>query len=868
MGRKQNPIVVRYFIRGEKLEDQSNRYQYTCGNCGEHFAKGRQDTLINHITQKCHAISFEERQQILLLANNLVTPRDSPSATGSRVRRRNDQGVVHAGTLSTSRRESSALDILADASRQLRDMSGSRDGRHTTNSYMDDATQSNAGAERRTSGPEWRTSFQQAPQNARTWRDSHGEASATAGNGGINGNRVQATSAPNVFAAYRDSILARSGPASASSLMQAASAANELHATMQEQEGEYVEEDYESLSSATVGASKPSQQRGYTIAPEPPLDPALQDDSVLDFIRARPGQQLGDLENSQYYTRSIAMAAHPNQAAQPVYPQARATVRVPRKRKNFDDSRRKEVQEIRKRGACIRCRMLKKPVSDGVRVILIRVGNLVQCSEGTPCKTCTKVETARLWKHACIRSRLAEELTMYSAGFFKTRAGRCVNQMLRDLMPQPDSGKIEVSLFPDRNMAAKFPAIRVTKRQQATALIDPDMTGSESQAEHPNLILNAEHAETDRELAKYITAVAKYVIEQEASPFVLPTLIHAIEMSKGYSVRRPASVTVLSQADLSSSFKDVGLQKASELWAATSTLIALHRNVLPLKVRYVPDKIQTVMPPSADATVGDVAGDHDTSRLIPPDSPPYAVIHAQLQAAIERRCDKLSKAVMNDLERRFVQRQHTSSFLAFLLAVLLFHCVERMAWLFRSLDTPENSAQAVKNLSRASASLLVVADGMDRSEPRTTQAQDGIDTTNKTQHDLEADEHLDIQTWPFTQSPSHYWKQGDSFSDLLHMLLRMRDLPPKTLLQRESNTLTVKPKALPVGVGGASDQASENLAARMRSEHTETEAARIWVESLRITYGTLIASQHTAFDEASPSNWDLKFVSKLLLPRG
>lgn len=50
-------------------------------------------------------------------------------------------------------------------------------------------------------------------------------------------------------------------------------------------------------------------------------------------------------------------------------------------RGRFEDTRRKEVQEIRKRGACMRCRMLKKP-----------------CSEGTPCKTCQGVESARLWK--------------------------------------------------------------------------------------------------------------------------------------------------------------------------------------------------------------------------------------------------------------------------------------------------------------------------------------------------------------------------------------------------------------------------------------------------------------------------------------
>lgn len=35
----------------------------------------------------------------------------------------------------------------------------------------------------------------------------------------------------------------------------------------------------------------------------------------------------------------------------------------PKVRGRFSPDRRKEVQEVRKRGACIRCRMLKKPVS-------------------------------------------------------------------------------------------------------------------------------------------------------------------------------------------------------------------------------------------------------------------------------------------------------------------------------------------------------------------------------------------------------------------------------------------------------------------------------------------------------------------------
>lgn len=71
----------------------------------------------------------------------------------------------------------------------------------------------------------------------------------------------------------------------------------------------------------------------------------------------------------------------------------------PKVRGRFSAVRRKEVQEVRKRGACIRCRMLKKP-----------------CSGESPCSTCRNVESARLWKQPCIRTRIADELQLYSAG--------------------------------------------------------------------------------------------------------------------------------------------------------------------------------------------------------------------------------------------------------------------------------------------------------------------------------------------------------------------------------------------------------------------------------------------------------------------
>lgn len=78
-----------------------------------------------------------------------------------------------------------------------------------------------------------------------------------------------------------------------------------------------------------------------------------------------------------------------------------------------------------------------------------------------------------------------------------------------------------------------------------------------------------------------------------------------------------------------------------------------------------------------------------------PDS--YALLCSQLRAAMEKRAMQLSKSVINDLERRLLQRQKTGWFETFLVAVVLLNCVERTCWLFRSWDN-EAFAQRVSHL--------------------------------------------------------------------------------------------------------------------------------------------------------------------------
>src|SRR5947209_20423881 len=85
MGRKPNPIISRLFTRGAKLEGTSNRYHWTCKNCGERFPKGRIESLYNHLTRKCPVLSL--REKVDLSTQIRIYNRDQAPATPSTAKR-------------------------------------------------------------------------------------------------------------------------------------------------------------------------------------------------------------------------------------------------------------------------------------------------------------------------------------------------------------------------------------------------------------------------------------------------------------------------------------------------------------------------------------------------------------------------------------------------------------------------------------------------------------------------------------------------------------------------------------------------------------------------------------------------------------
>lgn len=118
MGRKPNQLILEFFIRGQKLEDASNRYQHTCKACGEKFPKGRIDSLTNHLVKKCQAIPLRDRQRVLLRLHELPDLADGdPNKNPNLARAGKGKSVDDLPF--TTRQNFDGLNVLAEASRQV-----------------------------------------------------------------------------------------------------------------------------------------------------------------------------------------------------------------------------------------------------------------------------------------------------------------------------------------------------------------------------------------------------------------------------------------------------------------------------------------------------------------------------------------------------------------------------------------------------------------------------------------------------------------------------------------------------------------------------------------------------------------------------
>ena len=91
------------------------------------------------------------------------------------------------------------------------------------------------------------------------------------------------------------------------------------------------------------------------------------------------------------------------------------TGRTSKSRSKFTKTRREEVRDVRSKRACIRCRMLRKPVSSRLHSLDWIADIYIQCSSEDPCARCSSIKSPRIWSSKCTRGRLADVCDLYTA---------------------------------------------------------------------------------------------------------------------------------------------------------------------------------------------------------------------------------------------------------------------------------------------------------------------------------------------------------------------------------------------------------------------------------------------------------------------
>lgn len=489
-------------------------------------------------------------------------------------------------------------------------------------------------------------------------------------------------------------------------------------------------------------------------------------------------------------------------------------------RSHFNDSRRKEVQEIRKRGACIRCRMLKKP-----------------CSEGTPCSTCSGVESARLWKGKCLRTRIADEFGLWSTSLFYSRAMIEVPAAVHGLEALGLPGRLEARLFTGTDTSISFSA---KVYSEARAGVDPGLSSVDTTRE---IWLLDDNESIGDKLEAYVHRITDALIADERSLFIKATLHRAVDLVNAEEAEQAARA--METTDHKSprscySLQNQLLKNVIELWVCTRLLTSPDTHALQL--RYNVGEPPRHLPEELEWSNTDP---QQSKNDIPNFSQGYQLIKAQLMASIESRCSKLSKTVMNELERRLLQRQQVSRFATFLSAVILLNVVELMTSLYRSFDTSGQAAGESPSPGKENVSTPESTE-----KPRTMSAAWGDMSYRITEQP---------SFWPLDTPPSALWPQGPHFADLLTMLLRMRALPPKTCQTTEGTLAALQDYSLPVHVQGkpVREQIDE-----------QTKTAAEWLDPLALNVAELVQKRDGPLPgkDDGVQAWEMKFVAKVLLP--
>lgn len=642
MGRRPNALILQYFERGPKLQDQSNRYPHTCKSCGEHFPRGRLDSLTTHLTKKCPAIGEADRVNAIFTLSGMshashrlqqtqhnqgqVQP---PLQVPTQVNGVNDSPVDLPMIQRDLQRDWTALGVLAEVSRQI-DMSEKNDDRVPLHPAVSSGTVPGAAT---TQSLEHFVVQDQGNVENPHQADEHavlGEQPKP--------EPVATTDEERVLTAEErlHEILRaeeHNANADASNISMAAAAAARLHPALLDPQllGQEAAAAAEAASAtAAAAAAVASSLSASEQAHQPHQSPTEVSPSIP---ATTPSQPWGEIT----YTTD-AFQAIP--AGEPV-PHTTAsltkggfrletTSKARHSRARFNATRRKQVQEVRKIGACIRCRVLRKT-----------------CSPGEPCDTCRKVLSPRVWRSGCVRTKFSEQLDLYSAGVQIVLAQGRINTFKQAMVLSNHGLVIEACHFPELSSHLRLQVLQRDGIREADGKVTTAVP-SDKPLDYPIIMVDNDTQDVPARLESYMREVLPELIKREPSNFMQVTLQTALEI---------ASTT-----------NDELLKKSLELWGLVEILDRERQWTISVK-----------------STLDDTVISHikeETHEEV------FTTICLQLAAAAERKAAATSKTLLTGMQRVLQDSKVKIDFGMYFATLILLNCVEKSTWAFKAWEQP------------------------------------------------------------------------------------------------------------------------------------------------------------------------------------
>lgn len=624
MGRKRNPLITEFFDRGAKLKDNSNRYAYRCKLCGEDFSKGRVETLTTHLLKKCPAISDEDRTSAALYnvqtgANRQPPPFDGLLHTGPNAGPQPAPVLAQPQNWAHPQDSAPDLAILADAASTIATVQAVQ----TTLAAAATAVPVTAATNPLQLHEQYTLENPPMSIDNRSQRDQ-----------GVP-QQPQATMQTAFSMEDRIHELLEHGASPTHPVVDIAAAAN---ARLDQS---ILNPNLDPQLVAEEAIHEPGPQAQYQ---SQQLQSQAQSADMMINYPSSPEQQPVTTSTSvstaapwagmAYMAEGIhAPATINNHGQQMESMMNRGGLRMDttddlgsqnrNRRARYEDNRRKEVQEIRRIGACIRCRILRKT-----------------CSRGTPCQACKNVLSPRVWRTGCVRTKLCDFIKLYSAKVQAVMSQKRINNYKTSYQLENVGILVEVSHFPETNHKAVFQVLQGTPNEGGDNLPDGN---SSSRV----LLLDYDTEAISSKVETYMRQTLDELISREPSHYVRVTL----EIAK----------LVANQTN------NELLKKSLELWGIVEMMD--RERQWTMLVKSPKEDVQ-------DYWIKDAS-----------DTEAYTNICMQLTAAAERKADAASHSLLKGIQQILQDSKvKKPGFPMFLTVMLFLNCMEKTTWAFKAWD--------------------------------------------------------------------------------------------------------------------------------------------------------------------------------------